>query len=57
MPGRGEVAFLRQHEDFEWRPESLAGDRAVRLFDRASGAIRLAADLPLPEDPTVEGAP
>lgn len=57
VPGCGEVAFLRQHEDFEWWPEALADDRSVRLFDRVSGTVRRAADLPLPEDPTVEGAP
>lgn len=57
VPGCGDVAFLRQHEDFEWWPESLAGDRAVRLFDRASGTVGRAADLPLPEDPAVESAP
>ncbi len=52
VPGCGEVAFLRQHEDFVWRPESLAGNRAVRLFERESCSIRFAADLPLPDDPT-----
>ena len=50
VPGCGEVAFLRQHEDFVWQPEALAGDRAVRLFDRASGTLRRAAVLPLPGD-------
>ena len=50
VPGCGEVAFLRQHEDFVWRSEALDGDRAVRLFDRASDTLRLAADLPLPGD-------
>lgn len=50
VPGCGKVAFLRQHEDFVWQREALAGDRALRLFDRASGTVRLAADLPLPGD-------
>ena len=50
VPGCGDVAFLRQHEDFVWQADSLVGDRAVRLFDRDSGAFRRAADLPLPDD-------
>ena len=49
VPGCGNVPFLRQHEEFEWWTESLASGRAVRLFDRASGTIAKAADLPLPE--------
>ena len=48
VAGCGAVAFLRQHEGFRWRPESLAGDAAVRLFDRATGRLSYAADLPLP---------
>ncbi len=48
VPGCGATGFLRQHEDFRWRPESLAADRALRLFDRASGQVARAADLPLP---------
>lgn len=50
VPGCGATAFLRQFEDFEWRPDSLASDRILRLFDRATGASRRAADLPLPSD-------
>ncbi len=48
VAGCGAVAFLRQHEGFRWRPETLAGDSAVRLFDRATGRLSHAADLPLP---------
>ena len=48
VPGCGAAKFLQQHENFQWRPESLAGDRAVHLFDRATGGLRRAADLPLP---------
>ncbi len=48
VPGCGATPFLRQHRGFQWRPESLAADRAVRLFDRATGAFGRAADLPLP---------
>lgn len=48
VPGCGAAAFLRQHEGFRWQPQALAGDRAVRLFDRATGQIRCAAGLPLP---------
>jgi hypothetical protein len=48
--------FLRQHEGFHWRPRSLAADRAVCLFDRATGRLSLAADLSLPPgtDPGVQ---
>ena len=47
VPGCGDVALLRQHEGFRWRPESLAQGRAVRLFERATGLQRRASDLPL----------
>ncbi|NNG05293.1 MAG: hypothetical protein HKM95_14510 [Inquilinus sp.] len=50
VPGCGATKLLRQHEGFRWRPESLAGDRMLRLFDRATGQIHRAADLPLPKD-------
>ena len=46
VPGCGIVKLLRQHDEFRWRPESVAEDRAVRLFDRTSGLRRRAADLP-----------
>ncbi len=46
--GCGAPAHLQQHDDFKWRPDSLAEDRSVRLFDRATGRTRRAADLPLP---------
>ena len=42
------MKFLRQHDDFVWQPESLASDRAVPLFRRATGRQRRATDLPLP---------
>ena len=48
VPGGGDVPFLRQHEDFSWWPDTLAPGRAVRLFDRASGTVAKAADLPRP---------
>ena len=49
VPGCGDVALLRQHEGFRWRSESLAEGRAVRLFERATGLHRRAAELPLLE--------
>ena len=49
VPGCGDVALLRQHEGFRWRPESLAEGRAVRLFERTTGLQRRASDLPLLE--------
>ncbi len=48
VAGCGAVPFLKQIEGFRFRPETVAEDRAVRLFDRASGQVRRAADLPLP---------
>ena len=47
VPGCGEVTLLRRHEGFRWRSESLAEDRSVRLFDRATKLHRCAAELPL----------
>ena len=52
VPGCGDVALLRQHEGFRWRSESLAEGRAVRLFERATGLHRRAAELPLLEADT-----
>lgn len=49
VAGCGETAFLQQHDGFRWRPESLAEERSLRLFDRATGRLRHAADLPLPD--------
>ncbi len=49
VPGCGDIPFLRQHEEFEWWADTLAPAKAVRLFERASGTVAKAADLPLPE--------
>ena len=51
VTGCGAAAFLRQHEGFRWQPQALAEDRTVRLFDRDTGQIRRAADLPLLDEP------
>lgn len=48
VPGCGATRFLQQHEGFQWRPNSLATDRVLQLFDRATGRLARAADLPLP---------
>lgn len=37
VPGCGREKLLRQHEDFALRPDALAEDRIIRLYDRASG--------------------
>lgn len=57
MSGCGAETFLQQHEGFQWRPDSLAAVRAVRLYDRATGQATRAADLPLPagEDHAEDG--
>ena len=47
IANRRRGALMRQHEGFRWRSESLAEDRSVRLFDRATKLHRCAADLPL----------
>ena len=57
VPGCGATKFLRQHKGFRWRPQSLAKNRAIRLFDRATGELRRAADLPLPSSDDNPSAP
>jgi len=44
VPGCGATAFLQQHQDFRFRPDTLAADRMVRLFDRATGQVNHAAE-------------
>ena len=41
--------FCASTEAFEWWADALAPDKTVRLFDRASGTVAKAGDLPLPE--------
>lgn len=48
VPDCGATSFLQKHEDFRWRSESLAADRVLHLFDRATGRLARAAELPLP---------
>ena len=50
VEGCGATAFLKQHEGFKWRPKSIAPERSAILFDRASGRLKLAVELPLPTD-------
>jgi len=60
VPGCGATAFLRQHEDFHWRPETLTADRSAVLFDRTTNLVRHAAALPLPDgenEAETEGMP
>jgi predicted nucleotidyltransferase len=45
VAGCGATPFLKQHEGFRFHPDALARDRAIRLFDRASGIVRRAVDL------------
>jgi hypothetical protein len=49
VPGCGAVPFLQQHDGFVFDPEALAAARVIRLFDRHSGSLRKAAEVPLPE--------
>ena len=55
VSGCGMVPFLKQHAGFRWRPDSLAADRSHCLFERASGYLERAADLPLPGRPSRVG--
>lgn len=50
VPGCGTHAFLRLHEAFQFRSKSLAPGKAVRLFERRTGILNRAADLPLPSN-------
>lgn len=44
VAGCGETRHLRRHEGFVFRPDALAGDRAIPLFDRRSGLLRQATE-------------
>ena len=50
VPDCGAIKFLQQHEDFQWRPGSLAADRVLHLFDRKTGRLARADELPLPAE-------
>jgi hypothetical protein len=46
--GCGDQPFLKQHDNFSFRPQALAEGAAVRLYDRVGGGIiARAVDLPL----------
>ncbi len=44
-PGCGREPFLKQHEGFVLEADALAADRAVPLYERGRGFLRLASDL------------
>ena len=46
VPGCGETVFLRQHDDFRFHDDALAGDKSVMLYDKRTGQRRRACDLP-----------
>jgi hypothetical protein len=46
VTGCGRAPFLRQHEDFVFWHRALDQDGSVRLYSRAQGIIRRAAELP-----------
>jgi hypothetical protein len=57
-PGCGREAFLKQHEAFVLKPDALAAERAVPLYERGRGFLRRAADLEatsLPSRPKATG--
>jgi hypothetical protein len=47
VPNCGTVAFLQQHEAFEWWPDTIATNPTLCLFDRITDRRSMAADLPL----------
>lgn len=46
VPGCGQAAFLQQHEDFVFWPTTLKEDRTILLYNRETGILRRAADIP-----------
>lgn len=44
VPGCGATPFLKQHEDFKFFADALDG--SLTLFDRATGTVNRAAELP-----------
>jgi hypothetical protein len=46
VPGCGRELFLQQHAEFKFRPDALAEDRIMRLYERGRGILRRAADTP-----------
>lgn len=50
VPGCGAVGHLQQFRDFRFDHAALDPERSLRLFDRATGAVRRAADLPPPAE-------
>lgn len=42
VPGCGREPFLKQHEDFVLRPDALAPDRCMQLYERGHGILRSA---------------
>jgi hypothetical protein len=47
VAGCGRQQFLKQHDNFSFRPDTLAEGAAVRLFDRlGGGVVARAVDLP-----------
>jgi hypothetical protein len=46
VPGCGAEAFLRQHEDFVFRPDALNADRMIPLYRRGQGINQRAVDIP-----------
>jgi len=56
VPGCGAVGHLRQFRDYRFDQGELQPDRCFRLFDRATAAVSLAAELPGPEETESSGA-
>jgi hypothetical protein len=46
VPGCGREPFLKQHEEFTFRPDTLADDRMMWLYERGRGILRRATDTP-----------
>jgi hypothetical protein len=56
-PGCGRELFLKQHQGFVLKPDALAADRAVPLYERGRGLLRRASDCEAPSHLLHEPAP
>lgn len=50
VPGCGAVGHLRQFRDYLFDQDQLSPERCFQLFDRSTGSVRRAVDLPRPSE-------
>ena len=56
VPGCGSEAFLQQHQDFVFWPDTLRHDRSILLYDRDVGVVQRSADIPAIGHESVEAS-